>query len=73
LNEAPPSAHLLVQVIEGLQFFVGPVAAVDVGVNKINPLFPAFDLSSIEAASPELLGNPLPPLGGKLGVELRDE
>jgi hypothetical protein len=73
LNKAPASTHLLVQLIEPLQFFVRPVTAVDVGVDKINPLFPAFDLSSIEAASPEFLGNSLPPLGGKLRVELRDE
>jgi hypothetical protein len=48
-----------------------PALAVDLRVEEVNPLLPAFDLSALEPTRTKLLRDTLPTFGGELGVEDR--
>ena len=59
---------LLVHEIEPLELIFPPGIFVELRIDKIDPSFPALDLSSLKSTLQKHFSYPFPPLGGKLGV-----
>lgn len=69
LDDTPFGAHLVVDLVEPLKFGLLPLVVVEFWVQKVDPLFSAFDFSSAEASLPENLRNVFPFLGDIEGIE----
>ena len=73
LDDAPPGAHLAVQVVESAEFPVLPLGLFDAGVEEVDPFLPALYFRTVETIGPEGLRNPLPFLGAELGMKLTQQ
>lgn len=68
LDDTPFCANLLVDFVHSGQLFFFPLVGVEVRVQGIDPLFPAFDFGSLEAFLSKSIGYLLPFLGVVKGV-----
>lgn len=69
LNNTPTGAHLRVHLVQLPQLPLLPLLPVDVRIDEVYPLLPAFYFGSVEPPFPKLFCDSLPALGGELRVK----
>lgn len=73
LNDAPPRAHLRMQLIQPLQLLLLPLIPIQLRVQEVDPLLPALNFAALVTFSPKLLRDALPSLRGELRIEVSNE
>jgi hypothetical protein len=69
LNQAPPSAHLVVGLIQALELALLPFLLVHLRIQEVNPFFTTLDFRTIKPSFSKVLRNMLPLLRFKLRLK----